>query len=130
MSVSAPGLIRCYLAVAMMDLLPRAIGFRRTLDLIRRMVPDRGAVTDPSLIEATSQRIALAAAFHPRRALCLEQSLALHLLLRRRGVPSELRLGVQARPFYAHAWVEVEGRAVNEQADLPMRMATFAGIGG
>jgi hypothetical protein len=53
----------------------------------------------------------------PEEVVCLEQSLALYLLLRRRGVPAELRIGVQVYPFYAHAWVELDGRPVNEDVE-------------
>ncbi len=68
-------------------------------------------------MERAAYHVAVAAAFFPGRAVCLEQSLALYLLLRRRGVPAELRLGVQAYPFYAHAWVELDGEPVNEDRE-------------
>lgn len=74
---------------------------------------------------ATANRVALAAAFYPRRALCLEQSLALCVLLRWQGVAAELRLGVQPRPFQAHAWVEVDGEPVAEHGDLPLNLVAF-----
>jgi hypothetical protein len=74
--------------------------------------------------------VAIAAAFYPGRAQCLEQSLALFLLLRRRAMPVELRIGVQPFPFTAHAWVEHNGRPVNEQEDFVTRLAPFPSIGG
>jgi hypothetical protein len=36
------------------------------------------------------------------------------LLMRLRGWPAELVLGVRRMPFAAHAWVEVRGRVVND----------------
>ena len=46
---------------------------------------------------------------------CLVQALAAEVMLRRRGYPAELRIGV-ANPaqqgFKAHAWLESEGRVV------------------
>jgi transglutaminase-like putative cysteine protease len=68
-------------------------------------------------VERAAYHVAVAAAFFPGRAVCLEQSLALYLLLRGRGVPAELRLGVQVYPFYAHAWVELHGEPVNEDRE-------------
>jgi hypothetical protein len=44
----------------------------------------------------------------------LEQALALHILLRRRGVKTRVRLGVQPYGFSAHAWVELDGVALGE----------------
>ncbi|WP_116214972.1 lasso peptide biosynthesis B2 protein [Streptomyces olivoreticuli] len=49
---------------------------------------------------------------------CLQRSLATVLLCRVRGSWPEWVVGVRARPpFGAHAWVEAEGRMVEEEAD-------------
>lgn len=58
---------------------------------------------------------AVMAAARPLGATCLAQSLALHELLRRRGVRTRLRIGVakgEGEPLRAHAWVESESGAV------------------
>lgn len=48
------------------------------------------------------------------RATCLTQALVLHILLRREGLPSRIRIGVSkdAGHFEAHAWVESQDRVV------------------
>ncbi len=58
---------------------------------------------------------------------CLEESLALWWLLGRRGISSELRIGVRKHneKFEAHAWVEREGTAVNEPQSLHEHYAAF-----
>jgi transglutaminase-like putative cysteine protease len=123
-----PGVFRCLLLLALADSATRVLGLRRTLALVRR-VRLREHTDNAGLIDATAHRVAVAAAFYPRRALCLEQSIALYILLRRRGARAELKLGVQPRPFYAHAWVELDDRPINEPADLPLNMATFPLVG-
>ena len=62
-------------------------------------------------------------------ATCLTRSLLLDWLLRRRGVPSELRIGVrrEGSALDAHAWVECEGRPVNDAPDVGARFAAFDG---
>lgn len=60
----------------------------------------------------TVRRVAL----RPRLwAVCLPQALAAHWMLRRRGIPSSIRFGVQ-RPvegqLAAHAWLCVDGMVV------------------
>jgi len=68
------------------------------------------------------------AAFHaPGPANCLSRSLFLQWLLRRRGVESELRIGVQLRRgrLDAHAWLEVGGRPVNDALGVAERYAAF-----
>lgn len=49
----------------------------------------------------------------PWRPTCLRQALAVQRMLRRRGIPGHLRLGVtNPAEGTAHAWVTVDGRAV------------------
>lgn len=73
----------------------------------------------------------------PFRALCLQQAIAVRRMLRRRGVPATVMLGVsrnaadRAEPrkgTAAHAWVAVGGRVVNGNADLE-RYAVVARFG-
>ena len=70
----------------------------------------------------------MAALFYPGRARCLEQSLALYVLLRRRGVPAELKLGVQPYPFNAHAWVELNGSPLNERLETVRQFVPLPGL--
>src|ERR687887_2398210 len=68
--------------------------------------------------------IDIASHHHVVPAHCLHRSLALHRWLRREGLPSDLRIGVQkARgTLKAHAWVELGGEVVN---DSPAAVAAF-----
>ena len=45
---------------------------------------------------------------------CLFRSLALAVVLRRRGVQADLCIGIIDLPFSSHAWVEAHGRVLNE----------------
>ncbi|QHC21489.1 lasso peptide biosynthesis B2 protein [Streptomyces sp. GS7] len=58
---------------------------------------------------------------------CLPRSLATVLLCRVRGTWPTWAVGVRARlPFGAHAWVEAEGRMVEEKADRSYFRTLFA----
>ncbi len=59
-----------------------------------------------------------ACSWYPKRALCLQRSAVTTCLLRSCGVPAQMVIGAQKLPFKAHAWVEVDGRAVNERTDV------------
>ena len=67
-------------------------------------------------VQAVSRRL-------PGKNACLVQALAAQSMLRRRGYPSELRIGVAGRDadgaIKAHAWVEYRGTVIiGEVADL------------
>lgn len=59
---------------------------------------------------------------------CLTRSLVLQWLLHRRGVESQLRIGVSLtqRVLSAHAWVEFEGIPINDRADVSSAFPPFA----
>ena len=59
-----------------------------------------------------------ACVWYPKRVLCLQRSFVTTYLLRKHGVAAEMVLGAQKLPFKAHAWVEVERRAVNERSNV------------
>jgi hypothetical protein len=91
----------------------RLLGFKRTRDLLERFAPPpaQQELGETSLFE-NANRIArlvgIAANHGPYRATCLRRSLMLWWLLRRRGIPAELRIGVRkdGKDLNAHAWVE------------------------
>ena len=61
------------------------------------------------------------------RTSCLEQSLALCRMLRRRGMNPGLRIGArkEANRFEAHAWVELDGTVVDGGAAEHLHFAPF-----
>lgn len=73
-------------------------------------------------------RLAAATARHlPIPTSCLEQSLVLCWLLKRRGISADLRIGArkEADRFEAHAWVEVAGRAIDEGNEEHVHFVPF-----
>jgi len=127
----APSRIVVAVALVAAVLSQRRIGLYPTLRLAHALARRRATVeaAASALTRSAAQRVAQVAAFHPGRALCLEQSIVLYVLLRRRGVPAELKLGVQPSPFSAHAWVEHDGRPINEAEDFILRLAPFPSLG-
>jgi Transglutaminase-like superfamily len=107
----------------------RIAGYRRWRNLLAQFIPAINKQTmSPNLSDnktyqenaMTIARMEAAAARHlPFRTNCLEQSLTLWWLLRRRGIPADLRIGVRkdAGSFEAHAWVETNGTVLGESGD-------------
>lgn len=105
----------------------RMWGFGGVMHWIRNRVQAvHQSTLPPSEAVRTAERaVAMAAALYPGRALCLEQSLVLYYLLRRRGVAVTYCQGVIPQPFEAHAWVEYQGDVINditEHAQLYSRL--------
>jgi hypothetical protein len=57
----------------------------------------------------------LACVFYPKRVMCLQRSAATTLLLRRYGIGAEMVIGAQMLPFKSHAWVELDGKVINDK---------------
>lgn len=109
---------RALTALLVVDLLMRRRGLARVRELIASHAPgapgrpaDAAAALD---VWATVRAVERAAALYFKKVWCLQASAACAWLLRRRDVEAELVLGVRSAPFYAHAWVEIGGRPVNE----------------
>ena len=56
-----------------------------------------------------------ACVWYAKRAACLQRSVVATWLLRRNGIAAQMVIGCRPLPFESHAWVEVDGRGVNDR---------------
>ena len=120
------------LLLASMLLLPLS-GFKSTQKIMSRFLPVvRGKDVSEGHTFAgagvIARMVSVAARHGIYRANCLKQSLVLWWLLGRRGIPSEIKIGVNkegAGPLNAHAWVECDGQALNDSEDGRQRFSAF-----
>ena len=112
----------------------RLLDFHATFGLIARSVPEAEAragcgeeCPGEDIAHRIGRLVSIAANHGPYRATCLRQSLALWWLLRRRRIPAELRIGVRKdnAGLRAHAWVELDGRALNDPSGVCRTYAPF-----
>jgi len=89
-----------------------------TLHRIVRNWKVSGEHPPPYVTDQVCDAVNHACIWYPKQALCLQRSSVTACLLRNCGVPAQMVLGAQKLPFKAHAWVEVDGRAVNERSDV------------
>lgn len=66
-------------------------------------------------VEQICAAVDMACIWYWKQVLCLQRSAATSCLLKEHGVAAEMILGAQQMPFKAHAWVEVDGRVVNDK---------------
>lgn len=123
--IRVPSVLKSGIMIAALKLSLKVRGYKRTIEWIRRRVEHVPVRTDisPTVVKAAEWWVAMAAAFYPGRAQCLERSLVLYYMLRRQGVPVRYCHGVQPWPLIAHAWVEYQGEVVN---DVPERVKPFS----
>jgi len=86
---------------------------------VRRVTPPADA------IERMCSSVDLACIWYWKHALCLQRSAAATCLLKRHGVHAQMVIGAQQIPFKAHAWVEVDGRVVNDKPYTPQVYAVL-----
>lgn len=79
-----------------------------------RKTPVRQLPAVPGVAERTCAAVDNACLWYWKQVLCLQRSAATVILLREQGIAAELVIGAQHMPFRAHAWVEVEGKVVND----------------
>ncbi len=79
------------------------------------------------MAQSIARMVAVAANHGPYRANCLKKSLVTWWLLEHRGIVTELKIGVnkEVEDFNAHAWVECQGKVLNESDDVGERFSAF-----
>lgn len=107
-------LLRGWAWLLYFDCLMRFCGFEEVHAVVRRercTGAERQTVTYATICHAMD----LASVLYFKPARCLQRSAATVCLLRRHGWDAEMVIGVQLLPFESHAWVEIEGRVVNDK---------------
>src|SRR5262245_30845981 len=103
------------------------LGYRRVVRVLERWGRIRPIVTKRSEslsvdhARRLAQSVAGAAAWHPLRPTCLPRAVTLWWLMRQRGIQGEIRFGARhvQKQFEAHAWVECQGRVLNDSPAGP-----------
>jgi len=107
------------------DLVRSLFGFRRIHAQMARHSPRRGQGESAGATEIeqrVAKAVSLASCFYWRPVPCLQRSVAAARLLRKNEVPAELVIGFRPIPFFSHAWVEVQGRVVNDSQEYARRL--------
>jgi hypothetical protein len=105
---------RAYLQLIRMDLYLARGDFSALYERVR-LVRLRKRAESPEATEAICRAVDIASVWYWKQVPCLQRSAAATCLLRRHGIAAQLVIGAQCMPFRAHAWVEVEGKIVNDK---------------
>lgn len=106
--------LRAYLVLIRFDLC-LARGDFLALHSKVRLCPTRTTPTSADPTALICSAVDMACIWYWKEVLCLQRSAATACLLKRHGVSAQMMIGAQRMPFKAHAWVEVDGRVVNDK---------------
>src|SRR6266568_8074806 len=106
-------ILKAYLKLIHFDLYLARGNFAALYNKVRQYPISRKA--SPFTVAQICYAVDMAGIWYWKKALCLQRSAATACLLKRHGVFAQMVIGAQQMPFKAHAWVEVEGRVVNDK---------------
>ena len=103
------------------DLVAATLGFRavhRGLERLRCKRRPAHAGLETSILRT----VAAVSSFYWKPVRCLHRSVVTVRLLRRYGIAGQVVIGCRAVPFASHAWVEVDGRVINDSSGYQQKL--------
>lgn len=116
--------LKAYLTLILFDLCLARGSFAALYEKVRNC-PIKKSMPPAAAVDEICSAVDMASIWYWKEALCLLRSAATAFLLKRQGVPAQMVIGAQRMPFKAHAWVEVEGRVVNDKPYTPEMYAVL-----
>ena len=106
------------------DVIHGALGVKRMRPRPTRRTGRLGLAT-AALEGAVCEAVVLACCLYWKPVLCLQRSVCAMRVLRSRGVAARVVIGYRPVPFFSHAWVEVDGRVVNDSPVYQKRLTVL-----
>ena len=110
--------VRAYLTLIFVDFYVARRNFSALYDRVHNYPLSKRAPVEGA-VERICSAVDMASIWYWKEVLCLQRSAVATCLLRHYGVPTQMVIGAQRTPFKAHAWVEVNGRVVNDKPYIP-----------
>jgi hypothetical protein len=113
--------VRALLELVRYDLTYGVLGFQ----YIQRQLARRTSGAAPDGGSRTAQvceAVELAGCLYWKPVLCLQRSVCMVRLLRASSVDVDLVIGYRPVPFFSHAWVEIDGRVLNDSPVYQRRL--------
>ena len=123
-------LVQSVIAIPIVILSLKWFGLARTQRRLASLSEPRvRSITDPALARPYARIVTIAGSHGIVRPNCLQRSLVLWTLLRRRAMDPELRIGV-APPsgdegLRFHAWIELSGEVMNDRPGVAEEFQPF-----
>jgi hypothetical protein len=107
------GFLRAYVLVIRARRLLERRGLKGTQrSMLRPWKTNSNITPDDRLITWVDKAVLAACRWQTRETTCFPRAVAAYSLLRSAGARPIIHIGIRARPFAGHAWVEVDGCVV------------------
>jgi Transglutaminase-like superfamily len=110
--------LEAYLSLIRFDFYLARGNFEAIYNKVRNYATDKKTAS-PDSVGTICSAVDMACIWYCKEVLCLQRSAVTACLLRKYGLSAQLIIGAQQMPFKAHAWVEVDGKVVNDKQYVP-----------
>lgn len=125
-SASGALLLKAILALGKANIILRFRGYAGVIQALSKRDDKGKECTEHSKIELVTLMAHINKIFilDCSRNRCLSYALTL-CLMAKKIIPLRLVIGVRTRPFVSHAWIELEGKVVNDDPELRSKLAVI-----
>ena len=111
--------LRAFFGLVQFEVYLARKSFSLLYEKVRNYPLNNKVAPSPDTIERICTAVDMASIWYPKQVLCLQRSAVTTCLLRRYGIPATMVIAAKQMPFQAHAWVEADGRVVNDKPYVP-----------
>ena len=111
--------IAAFFALGTTDILLKLVSFSALYHTVKEW-PVNSKKANAETVDRVRAAILTAMTWYPKQAMCLQRSAVTTCVLRSAGVQAEMIIGCQRLPFLAHAWVEVDGKVINDKPQVQL----------
>lgn len=85
---------------------------------IEKLSKKKKSIPSELEIQKLANAIDAASLIYPKKTYCLAWAATFVIIARKKGWDSNLVIGIQSHPFYAHAWVEIDGKVIHDDPTI------------
>lgn len=89
-------------------------GIGGILHYIEKYSRKKRLIPDEIKVQTLADTIDAASLIYPKKTFCLAWATTFVIMARKKGWDSQLVIGIQSHPFYAHAWAEIKGKVIHD----------------
>ena len=121
--------VEAFLTLLYVGVMSRVLGFdamyRHSLKEVRPSRVIQSYFNKTDMFQICKDAVQIACLILPWRALCLPRSFAIYSMLKRRGIPAKIAIGVEGLSLRPHAWVECGETAIDTIRDTQEGLVKF-----